>query len=376
MKKSAKIFIILGSIILLICLVVITYIAYVFISFYRIEDNKVLDVSNSKISSTIETDKSYKVMTFNIGFGAYDDQFTFFMDTGYEDSEKKIKTKGYQSWATDKQHIYNNIEGCISVINSKFPDFIMLQEVDDNSTRTYHINEVELITNEFKDFSFSQANDYHSAFLFYPFTQPHGKSSSNLITLSKTNIISSLRRSLPLSDSKIANIMDLDRCIMINRYEIQDSDKQFVLINIHLSAYDEGGKIRKKQNELLREVLENERKNGNYVILGGDFNQVLIPNGTEYYIKQNGEITPDWVAEFEGTFEGYTLAYSTEGDDGANFGTARNNTKPFNKNWTYTCTIDGFVVSNNIEIEDIKNITSHTFKYSDHNPVLLTFKMK
>lgn len=376
MKKSAKIFIILGSIILFICLAIIIYLAYVFISFYRIEDNKVLDVSNSKISSPIETDKTYKVMTFNIGFGAYDDQFTFFMDTGYEDSEKKIKTKGKQSWATDKQHVYDNIAGCISVINSKNPDFIMLQEVDDNSTRTYHINEVELITNEFKDFSFSQANDYHSAFLFYPFTQPHGKSSSNLITLSKTNIISSLRRSLPLSDSKLANIMDLDRCIMINRYEIQNSDKHFVLINVHLSAYDEGGKIRKKQNELLREVLENERKNGNYVILGGDFNQVLIPNGTEYYIKPNGEITPDWVAGFEGSFEGYTLAYSTEGDDGANFGTARNNTKPFDKNWTYTCTIDGFVVSNNIEIEDIKNVTSHAFKYSDHNPVLLTFKMK
>lgn len=376
MKKSAKIFIILGSIILFICLAIIIYLAYVFISFYRIEDNKVLDVSNSKISSPIETDKTYKVMTFNIGFGAYDDQFTFFMDTGYEDSEKKIKTKGKQSWATDKQHVYDNIAGCISVINSKNPDFIMLQEVDDNSTRTYHINEVELITNEFKDFSFSQANDYHSAFLFYPFTQPHGKSSSNLITLSKTNIISSLRRSLPLSDSKLANIMDLDRCIMINRYEIQNSDKQFVLINVHLSAYDEGGKIRKKQNELLREVLENERKNGNYVILGGDFNQVLIPNGTEYYIKPNGEITPDWVADFEGSFEGYTLAYSTEGDDGANFGTARNNTKPFDKNWTYTCTIDGFVVSNNIEIEYIKNVTSHAFKYSDHNPVLLTFKMK
>lgn len=376
MKKSAKIFIILGSIILFICLAIIIYLAYVFISFYRIEDNKVLDVSNSKISSPIETDKTYKVMTFNIGFGAYDDQFTFFMDTGYEDSEKKIPTSGKQSWATDKQHVYDNIAGCISVINSKNPDFIMLQEVDDNSTRTYHINEVELITNEFKDFSFSQANDYHSAFLFYPFTQPHGKSSSNLITLSKTNIISSLRRSLPLSDSKLANIMDLDRCIMINRYEIQNSDKQFVLINVHLSAYDEGGKIRKKQNELLREVLENERKNGNYVILGGDFNQVLIPNGTEYYIKPNGEVTPDWVADFEGSFEGYTLAYSTEGDDGANFGTARNNTKPFDKNWTYTCTIDGFVVSNNIEIEDIKNVTSHAFKYSDHNPVLLTFKMK
>lgn len=376
MKKSAKIFIILGSIILFICLAIIIYLAYVFISFYRIEDNKVLDVSNSKISSPIETDKTYKVMTFNIGFGAYDDQFTFFMDTGYEDSEKKIPTSGKQSWATDKQHVYDNIAGCISVINSKNPDFIMLQEVDDNSTRAYHINEVELMTNEFKDFSFSQANDYHSAFLFYPFTQPHGKSSSNLITLSKTNIISSLRRSLPLSDSKLANIMDLDRCIMINRYEIQNSDKHFVLINVHLSAYDEGGKIRKKQNELLREVLENERKNGNYVILGGDFNQVLIPNGTEYYIKPNGEITPDWVAGFEGSFEGYTLAYSTEGDDGANFGTARNNTKPFDKNWTYTCTIDGFVVSNNIEIEDIKNVTSHAFKYSDHNPVLLTFKMK
>ena len=52
-----------------------------------------------------------------------------------------------------------------------------------------------------------------------------------------------------------------------------------VLVNSHMSAYDEGGVIRSQQLEMLTSFMAEEYKKGNWVIIGGDFNHVL---GEEY----------------------------------------------------------------------------------------------
>ena len=55
---------------------------------------------------------------------------------------------------------------------------------------------------------------------------------------------------------------------------LEGTDKELVLINFHLEAYDSGeGKI--AQSKMLAEKLESEYQQGNYVIAGGDFNQTF-----------------------------------------------------------------------------------------------------
>ncbi len=378
-KKSA-LKIALFSIIGVVCLALLVcagYVLYVFTSYYRIEDNKVLEHKNPEISENISRGKIYKALTMNIGFGAYDDKFSFFMDTGYADAEGKVQIKGRQSRATDKEHVLTNVSSIIKLINGQDPDFILLQEVDEKSTRSYHVNEAELFRSSFADYAYTWAECFHSPYLFYPIREPHGKSTSGLMIFSEASIDSSIRRSLPLSESRFANLFDLDRCLVMNRYKIEGSDKEFVMIDAHLSAYDEGGKVRKKQVDFIKEILSAEHEKENYVVMGGDFNQVLTPGGENRYVKPNGgEIVPDWVASFDADFEGYKIYGPLKGDDGAEFGTARNNTMAFDPNWTYTVTIDGFVASDNIKVHDITIITSHAFKYSDHNPVVLEFELE
>lgn len=377
-RESLLIKILIGIAAFLFLLVAIAgiYFAVVFANFYRIKDNQLEEISKTG-SSSIYTGQVYSITTNNIGFGAYDDQFDFFMDSGYADPEGKIKIKGTQSRAVDKKHVLNNTNMAISTIKHIYPDFALFQEVDLNSDRSYHINQENMITTAFADFSFTKAINYHSAYLFYPVTRPIGKSLSEILTLSKAQPISSVRRSLPLSDSKVDNLIDLDRCILVNRYNIENSSKELVIINVHMSAYDKGGLIRKKQVNFLESILELERDSGNYVIIGGDFNQVLTPEGAEYFIKPNGgETTPDWVATWESDFKGYSIIATKEGDDGKSTGTARNNTKAYDPDWTYTCVIDGFIVSDNVQVKKIVNITSAEFKYSDHIPVLMEFVLE
>lgn len=369
-----KILIGIAAFILLVAAIVGGYFAIVFAKFYRIEDNQKVEIVKAGNGDSIYTGRTYSITTNNIGFGAYDDEYDFFMDDGYADPEGTVKIHGSQSRAVSKKHVINNTNMAIATAKQLNPDFALFQEVDIHSNRSFHINQEDMITNAFSDFSFTKAINYHSSYLCYPLKKPIGKSLSEILTLSKFQPTSSVRRSLPLSDSKFANIVDLDRCIMINRYNIEYSKKELVIINVHMSAYDKGGLIRRKQVAFLTDILEAERKAGNYVIIGGDFNQVLIPEGPEYFIKPNGgEITPNWVATWEGDFPGYRIVATKEGDDGNSTGTARNNTKAYDPNWTYTCVIDGFIVSDNITVENIVNITSAAFKYSDHIPVKMEF---
>ena len=45
------------------------------------------------------------------------------------------------------------------------------------------------------------------------------------------------------------------------------------------------------------------------------------------------------------------------------------------KDETYTCVVDGFIVSDNIEINLVENVDNQ-FLYSDHNPVYMEFTLQ
>ena len=80
------------------------------------------------IYTSVKTGQSYKIITQNIGFGTYTQDFTFFMDGGT------------QSWAESEESVLKCINDAAEVVEDFEPDFILLQEVDFDSTRSYHIS--------------------------------------------------------------------------------------------------------------------------------------------------------------------------------------------------------------------------------------------
>ena len=61
---------------------------------------------------------------------------------------------------------------------------------------------------------------------------------------------------------------------MRKRIDVNETDKQLVIINLHLEAYDDGS-AREKQMKVLKDIMVKEYEKGNYVIVGGDFNQTF-----------------------------------------------------------------------------------------------------
>lgn len=80
MKKGWKIVL---CILLALVLVVGGYVAYVLIDYHRIGDQE-LAVQNGAAETSIAAGETYKIVSYNIGFGAYESDYGFFMDGGTE----------------------------------------------------------------------------------------------------------------------------------------------------------------------------------------------------------------------------------------------------------------------------------------------------
>lgn len=357
-KKILKI---LLAIILVLILIVGGYIIYLQVNYYRIEDNFELTIENNP-TIEIDTANSYEIMTYNTGFGAYSQEYSFFMDKGVTNGKA---TKGKYSRAISKDDVIKNTNGQIETLSEYDPDFILLQEVDKKSTRSYKYNMVESFQNSFSNYGSIYASNFHSVYLPYPIP-PHGSVESGIVTMSKYKANSSIRRQLPITSSFVSKFFDLDRCFSITRY--QAGAKELVIINIHMSAYDEGGVYRTLQVNMLNEVLKEEATKGNYVIVGGDYNHDIANSKEAFPTKQ--DIPEIMTLTNENLISGYHFA-----DAKNNAPTLRSADIPYEEGTNFLCVVDGFIVSDNIVIEQITNIDTK-FLYSDHNPVYMRFSFK
>ena len=89
----------------------------------------------------------------------------------------------------------------------------------------------------------------------------HGKVSAGQGTYSKYKFETAERISLPTDQSWLARLFGLDRCMIVNRIKTSNN-KELVLINVHMSAYDKGGEFRQKQLNMLEEILKMSTKKG------------------------------------------------------------------------------------------------------------------
>ena len=165
-KKRIWLRVLLGILAALL-LVIIGYVLYVMISYHRLPDDLTLDVrtpENADITGTVSVGTDYEIITYNIGFGAYTPDYSFFMDGGKS------------SVAASKESVLATVSGAGELAAGYDPDFMIFEEVDLKATRSYHVDEYELLDKYFGGYYSDFAINYDSAFLMVPPWEPHGKS--------------------------------------------------------------------------------------------------------------------------------------------------------------------------------------------------------
>lgn len=352
--KKSRVLQTVAAVSIMVVLILATYFIYVLTEYHRIDDMQALSAENKAGSTKPETEKEYSILTWNIGFGAYSDDFSFFMDGGK------------YSRAFSKDAATKNTSAMADRIKEEAPDIVVLQEVDVNGTRTYHVNEAELIAQTLDEYGSVFAQNYDSPFLFYPIFSPHGKNVSGIMTLSPFAATSALRRSLPI-ESGLRKLLDLDRCYSVTRFPTENG-KELCIFNFHLSAYTADGTIATEQIKMMTSDMKAEYEKGNYVIGGGDFNKDLLGDSSQYFGVSCDDAV--WAQPIpEGTIpDELTLVTSL------NVPSCRNADRPYDET-DFVVTVDGFLVSGNVEVTGIA-VLDEKFAHSDHNPVKMTFKLK
>lgn len=358
MKKLKLALKILIAVVATVLVAALIYVSYVFISYYRIDDMLPLEVEKVEGADCALIGEEYTIVSQNMGFGAYTADFTFFLDGGKE------------SRAYSEESVKLCIDAGAQTVYGFSPDFVLFQEVDLDATRTYHIDQYSMLKGTFSGYSSVFAVNYDSPYLFYPFYSPHGASKSGMATFSNIGITSSMRRSLPVSTG-FSKLLDLDRCYTVSRIPTENG-KELIIYNVHTSAYGSDDEIRTAQMTMLFEDMESEYAKGNYVVCGGDFNHDFTGDSS---LKLNGSTSDyGWAQPFPDELipSGFYRCDAYTGD--TLNPTCRNCDIPYVEG-NYTIIVDGFLVSDNVEVTFLENVDTG-FIYSDHNPVVMTFKLK
>ncbi len=316
-----------------------------------------LKALRSEASDKLPAGAELNVLSWNIGYAGLGKGSDFVLDGGEH------------MRAADKATVQRYLAGIDAVVREGGYDLVLLQEVDVNSRRTYSINEAEALA--FGD-AYSALN-YACGYVPNPNTyliDPMGKVNSGLLSCSRYEVESAERHALPCPFTWPLRIVNLKRCLLVERLPIEGSDKQLVAVNLHLEAYDDGeGKI--AQTKQLMGFLEEEYLKGNYVVAAGDFNQIF-PGGLEAYPNEHPENWIPGILEESSLPEGFSYVYDLA------VPSCRLLNQPYDPSDTANTqyyVIDGLIVSPNVKVKAAATLDLG-FENADHNPVQVTLKLK
>jgi len=323
------------------------FLLYATIDDYRPDDVVVQSIECEK--DIISDSMHLNLLIWNIGYAGLDASMDFFYDGG-------------EGMRPAHEGVLRNMEGIKSNLDPYIGyDFILLQEVDQDSKRSYHINEFQEIEDQFSGYASSFGKNYDVGFVPIPITEPMGKVNSGLMTLSKNCPDQVERHAFPGNYSWPMKLFMLDRCFLVNRYQL-GNQKELLIINTHNSAYDDGS-LRAQQMNYLSDYLVSEYEKGNYILVGGDWNQT--PYGIKPELPSHRFDTDNLnYVEKDYPAPGWTWAY------GADIPTNRRLAIPYDRESSLTTIIDCYLLSPNIMLEHVETIDLD-FQYSDHQPVLL-----
>jgi len=308
--------------------------------------NTSIKIQKHVIHNTRTVGPVITVMDWNIGYAGLGKDSDFIMDGG----ENLLPPS--------REIVEVNLNGIADIMKANPADFYIIQEVSKPDMLNMGVDVLDGVRAALPDHSSWFTYDFSTRFIPTKWALKHGLSS--FTPFAPDNI--SVRR-LPNEPEKLGGIIGRQYHVQIT--EFKENGRDWALLNIHLSAFDEGGNIRVQQLEKLLEIAAEYYADGKHVIIGGDWNMQLtptdFPNNTEmkqlFWLKvlPKEKIPSEW-----------QLAFDTR------VATVRTNYQPYIKGENYTTIIDGFLVSPNVEVVSVEGIDTN-FEFTDHQPVLAQF---
>jgi endonuclease/exonuclease/phosphatase family metal-dependent hydrolase len=323
------------------------FVLYAVIDDYR-PGEKIEQITEGE-PSVLADSAELDLLIWNIGYAGLDASMDFFYDGGVR-------------MRPSEEGVADNLQGILQTLSPyRDYDFILLQEVDRDSKRSYGFNQVEAIRELFREYGAWFGMNYKVFFVPIPVYEPMGRVESGLMSLSKHTPQKVTRYSFPGNFPFPKNLFMLDRCCLVERHPVS-GEKELVIVNTHNSAYDDGS-LRRQQMAFMKDFLLEEYGKGNYVLVGGDWNQTPYGFPPELpghrfdtlditYVERDYP-SSEWIWAFDPLMP-----------------TNRRVDLPYDPSTSLTTVIDCYLLSPNIALEGVHTIDVG-FRYSDHQPVEL-----
>jgi len=340
------------AVILLLAVVLCGLIIHGSLTVYKPNEKEIITTENKGKPKVVPNELS--LLIWNVGYCGLGKEMDFFYDGGKTVYGSRNLIENY--FAQNKAYLTKHTN----------TDFVLLQEVDRNSWRSHKINQYKAFNELLNNHTAAFATNYKVQFLPYPFNKPLGKIWSGLASYSKYQPIESMRYQFPGSYAwPKANYL-LKRCFLLQRFTTQNQ-KELVVINTHNSAYDSGGSLKKEEMAYLKNVLLQEYDKGNYIIVGGDWNQIPFNFNSNTFKKTEDSYHQIPVPK-------NYLPNNWQWVYDAAMPTNRKLAAPYQPAYTFTTIIDFYLLSPNIKVLAVKT-DSLAFESSDHQPVNLKIKL-
>ncbi len=306
----------------------------------------------------VPTETALRILNWNIGYAGLDAGSDFVMDGG---------TQGLPE---SRGQVEKNLQGITTLVKNQEAEFYLFQEVDLRSKRSYKIDQTEILRSLKPAFINRFAMNFKVFFIPFPIYQPIGRVRSGLLTLSQYEPAGAERHQLPGDYSWPTRLFMLRRCISVLTFETDIPGRIMYLVNVHLSAYDDGG-MRKGELEYVKNWMMELYKEGHYIILGGDWNSLFPEVGFDDFTPYTTtEENLFWIQKIPDNWTPDNWQWGWDPE----VPSCRTLDKPYTGNENFRTIIDGFLVSPNIRIQSIRTF-DEDFAYSDHNPVSLDFQL-
>ncbi|HBX53459.1 MAG: hypothetical protein A2275_01955 [Bacteroidetes bacterium RIFOXYA12_FULL_35_11] len=351
MKKIIKLFF---GIIALVVILFLIFLGYSMLTNYDPQDRE--EIFKSENPNQFKQGDTLRFLIWNIGYAGLGGDMDFFYDGG-------------KNMQTSKERTLENFVKIKSLLaESDSIDFIMLQEVDVEAKRSYYINERDSLSSFLIGWKPYFAMNYNVKFVPSPISSPMGKVISGILSLTKHEPLLCERYKFPGEGPFPTNLFMLDRCFIVKRFPVSEN-KQLLVINTHNAAFEDSV-VKTKHMEFLKGFLSDEYSKGNYIIMGGDWNQSPFGADKNSFSKSLPEkhfklisiakdfLPKEWKWIYDPTVP--TNRY-------LNF--------PYDPETTPKIIIDYYLISPNVDAVYVhtKNLD---FQNSDHQPVFAGFVLK
>jgi endonuclease/exonuclease/phosphatase family metal-dependent hydrolase len=155
--------------------------------------------------------------------------------------------------------------------------------------------------------------------------------------------------------------------LLVARFPLAEESGELVLADVHLSAFDPKAELRHRQLEAVTDFALAEYGRGGHVVLGGDWNLLLAETRFAHTTEERFLF---WLHPLPADFPpaGWRLAADER------VASVRTLERPFRTGENYTAVIDGFLVSPNVTVLEVRT-DELGFRFSDHQPVMVRLRL-